>query len=215
MSLLSMQSGFILPQQQQQQQDRRDSNTTSTTTDDAFSHRTSISTNDDSPRSWDGETSPPPPSTTTTAPPVSAPSQSVVEYTPTAAAKPFTFGLIAAHHHHQLNQQIHHHRQQQIQPHQSHIFDLDPSSSMDAVIPKIEEVDEVDVSHHTAPTTNSSLTTHQPPGAPVHVPRKRGRPRKHPLPVPGGQVKITKGRSKTGCVTCRRRKKKCDETKPA
>ncbi|OJJ85790.1 Zn(II)2Cys6 transcription factor [Aspergillus glaucus CBS 516.65] len=219
MSLLSMQSGFILPQQQQQQQqqqeDRRDSNTTSTTTDDAFSHRTSISTDDDSPRSWDGETSPPP-STTTTAPPVSAPSQSVVEYTPTAAAKPFTFGLIAAHHHHQLNQQIHHHRQQQqIQPHQSHIFDLDPSSSMDAVIPKIEEVDEVDVSHHTAPTTNSSLTTHQPPGAPVHVPRKRGRPRKHPLPVPGGQVKITKGRSKTGCVTCRRRKKKCDETKPA
>ena len=213
MSLLSMQSGFILPQQQQQE-DRRDSNTTSTTTDDAFSHRASISTDDDSPRSWDGETSPP--NITTTAPPVGAPSQSVVEYTPTAAAKPFTFGLIAAHHHHQLNQQLHHHHQHhQIQPHQSHHFDLDPSSSMDAVIPKIEEVDEVDVSHHTAPTTNSSLTTHQPPGAPVHVPRKRGRPRKHPLPVPGGQVKITKGRSKTGCVTCRRRKKKCDETKPA
>lgn len=207
-----MQSGFILPQQQQQE-DRRDSNTTSTTTDDAFSHRASISTDDDSPRSWDGETSPP--NITTTAPPVGAPSQSVVEYTPTAAAKPFTFGLIAAHHH-QLNQQLHHHHQHhQIQPHQSHHFDLDPSSSMDAVIPKIEEVDEVDVSHHTAPTTNSSLTTHQPPGAPVHVPRKRGRPRKHPLPVPGGQVKITKGRSKTGCVTCRRRKKKCDETKPA
>jgi hypothetical protein len=47
------------------------------------------------------------------------------------------------------------------------------------------------------------------------VPRKRGRPRKHPLPAPGGQAKITKGRSKTGCITCRRRKKKCDETKPA
>ncbi|KAJ5130616.1 uncharacterized protein N7515_006655 [Penicillium bovifimosum] len=47
------------------------------------------------------------------------------------------------------------------------------------------------------------------------VPRKRGRPRKHPLPVPGGQAKVTKGRSKTGCITCRRRKKKCDETKPA
>ncbi|KAJ5095584.1 hypothetical protein NUU61_004940 [Penicillium alfredii] len=52
-------------------------------------------------------------------------------------------------------------------------------------------------------------------GASVAVPRKRGRPRKHPLPVPGGQAKVTKGRSKTGCITCRRRKKKCDETKPA
>lgn len=52
-------------------------------------------------------------------------------------------------------------------------------------------------------------------GVPVNVPRKRGRPRKHPLPTPGGQSKIAKGRSKTGCITCRRRKKKCDETKPA
>lgn len=50
---------------------------------------------------------------------------------------------------------------------------------------------------------------------PVSVPRKRGRPRKHPLPVPGAQSKIIKGRSKTGCITCRRRKKKCDEAKPA
>ncbi|KAI9888501.1 MAG: hypothetical protein M1814_006863 [Vezdaea aestivalis] len=46
------------------------------------------------------------------------------------------------------------------------------------------------------------------------VKRGRGRPRKHPLPAPGDDSKITKGRSKTGCVTCRRRKKKCDETKP-
>ena len=49
---------------------------------------------------------------------------------------------------------------------------------------------------------------------PVNVPRKRGRPRKHPLPVPG-QTKVAKGRSKTGCITCRRRKKKCDESKPS
>jgi hypothetical protein len=49
---------------------------------------------------------------------------------------------------------------------------------------------------------------------PANVPRKRGRPRKHPLPTPG-QTKVAKGRSKTGCITCRRRKKKCDETKPA
>lgn len=43
--------------------------------------------------------------------------------------------------------------------------------------------------------------------------RGRGRPRKHPIP-PKNVQKITKGRSKTGCITCRRRKKKCDETKP-
>ena len=44
--------------------------------------------------------------------------------------------------------------------------------------------------------------------------RGRGRPRKHPLPPFGAVQKVTKGRSKTGCITCRRRKKKCDETKP-
>ncbi|KAK4226662.1 fungal-specific transcription factor domain-containing protein [Podospora fimiseda] len=45
--------------------------------------------------------------------------------------------------------------------------------------------------------------------------RPRGRPRKHPLmPSVGGPNKISKGRSKTGCLTCRKRKKKCDEAKP-
>lgn len=44
--------------------------------------------------------------------------------------------------------------------------------------------------------------------------RKRGRPRKHPRAPIGATQKVTKGRSKTGCITCRRRKKKCDETKP-
>ncbi|KAI9811786.1 MAG: hypothetical protein M1826_003097 [Phylliscum demangeonii] len=44
--------------------------------------------------------------------------------------------------------------------------------------------------------------------------RPRGRPRKHPLPSPDEHGKNAKGRSKTGCITCRRRKKKCDETKP-
>ncbi|KAJ5163728.1 Protein of unknown function DUF3468 [Penicillium coprophilum] len=76
-------------------------------------------------------------------------------------------------------------------------------------IPKVEEMEELD---------DDLLSIKQADvesGAPVPVPRKRGRPRKHPLPVPGGQAKITKGRSKTGCITCRRRKKKCDETKPA
>lgn len=73
-------------------------------------------------------------------------------------------------------------------------------------IPKVEELDDDLLSIKPADVES---------GAPAAVPRKRGRPRKHPLPVPGGQAKVTKGRSKTGCITCRRRKKKCDETKPA
>lgn len=44
--------------------------------------------------------------------------------------------------------------------------------------------------------------------------RPRGRPRKHPLTTAINTSKITKGRSKTGCITCRKRKKKCDEAKP-
>lgn len=44
--------------------------------------------------------------------------------------------------------------------------------------------------------------------------RPRGRPRKHPLNQQVVNSKVTKGRSKTGCITCRKRKKKCDEAKP-
>ena len=44
--------------------------------------------------------------------------------------------------------------------------------------------------------------------------RPRGRPRKHPLTPIVTTNKIAKGRSKTGCLTCRKRKKKCDEAKP-
>jgi hypothetical protein len=50
--------------------------------------------------------------------------------------------------------------------------------------------------------------------APVKLKRPRGRPRKHPLNTVVNTSKIAKGRSKTGCITCRRRKKKCDEAKP-
>jgi len=46
------------------------------------------------------------------------------------------------------------------------------------------------------------------------VKRPRGRPRKHPLTPIVTTNKVTKGRSKTGCLTCRKRKKKCDEAKP-
>ena len=50
---------------------------------------------------------------------------------------------------------------------------------------------------------------------PTVAKRPRGRPRKHPLPVPGEATNsLGKGRSKTGCITCRKRKKKCDEAKP-
>mgnify|MGYP001569234165 CR=1 FL=1 len=49
--------------------------------------------------------------------------------------------------------------------------------------------------------------------SPMAAKRPRGRPRKHPV-VPESINKVTKGRSKTGCITCRKRKKKCDEMKP-
>lgn len=96
-------------------------------------------------------------------------------------------------------------------------FGLDPHakfSDMDMDAPaKVEDLDDEDIQ-----SIKPSDVTNDPEdnaGAPAAVPRKRGRPRKHPLPAPGGQLKVTKGRSKTGCITCRRRKKKCDETKPA
>ncbi|PGH18641.1 hypothetical protein AJ80_04388 [Polytolypa hystricis UAMH7299] len=95
----------------------------------------------------------------------------------------------------------------------------------DDVIPKVEEIDDENdlaldsIRDAKDPSTSSSVESPDnipdnpstPAGPPP--PRKRGRPRKHPLPTPG-QLKIAKGRSKTGCITCRRRKKKCDETKP-
>ena len=51
-------------------------------------------------------------------------------------------------------------------------------------------------------------------GDPKLLKRPRGRPRKHPFMPATAAAKITKGRSKTGCLTCRKRKKKCDEAKP-
>lgn len=91
----------------------------------------------------------------------------------------------------------------------SPVSDFPRSQQMDLMSPKIEELDDDDLQNI------KSATVETVSGASVAVPRKRGRPRKHPLPTPGAQVKVTKGRSKTGCITCRRRKKKCDETKPA
>ncbi|KJX98041.1 C6 transcription factor OefC like protein [Zymoseptoria brevis] len=50
------------------------------------------------------------------------------------------------------------------------------------------------------------------PSTALTAPKKRGRPRKEPFI---GPQKASHARSKTGCGTCRRRKKKCDETKPS
>lgn len=96
----------------------------------------------------------------------------------------------------------------------------DTDMTADEVTPKVEEIeDEAAVSleginqqdKDTDLQTCSAETTAR---NVIEGPRKRGRPRKHPLPTPG-LAKVAKGRSKTGCITCRRRKKKCDETKPS
>lgn len=74
------------------------------------------------------------------------------------------------------------------------------------LLPKIEPIEEeVDMAEVKEATIEESPRTAK---------RPRGRPRKYPKPTPESLAKVAKGRSKTGCVTCRRRKKKCDEAKP-
>jgi len=79
------------------------------------------------------------------------------------------------------------------------------------LVPKLEpeedDVNMADVKEESMPQTPSVAST------PI-TKRPRGRPRKHPKPSVEDKAKVTKGRSKTGCKTCRRRKKKCDERKP-
>lgn len=82
-------------------------------------------------------------------------------------------------------------------------------------VPKVEpmeedvRLDEIKELPLTPGASNTSPTTAQPKAK-----RPRGRPRKHPLAPATASNKVTKGRSKTGCLTCRKRKKKCDEAKP-
>lgn len=159
--------------------------------DSSVSHRASISTDEhsnDSPESWDGEG----PDSSPVAD-VEVKIHDISHPLAMASAKAFHFNMVAPH---------------------------DADLSMGDVTPKVEEVDDADDLQSIKPVgvdplANADSTHPDSTALPVNVPRKRGRPRKHPLPAPGGQVKITKGRSKTGCITCRRRKKKCDETKPA
>ncbi|KAH8819044.1 fungal-specific transcription factor domain-containing protein [Xylogone sp. PMI_703] len=81
--------------------------------------------------------------------------------------------------------------------------------------PKPEPLeDEVDMRDLEEPAILDEATTASRSLASVGLfKRPRGRPRKNPLP-PASDAKVVKGRSKTGCITCRKRKKKCDEAKP-
>ncbi|KAF2834803.1 hypothetical protein M501DRAFT_999808 [Patellaria atrata CBS 101060] len=82
----------------------------------------------------------------------------------------------------------------------------------ETVTPKIEELDEEGVDDVKIPLADdASLPS---PTTSIITKRPRGRPRKHPVSPSTPIVKPSKGRSKTGCITCRRRKKKCDEAKP-
>ncbi|KAK0744471.1 hypothetical protein B0T21DRAFT_281848 [Apiosordaria backusii] len=64
-----------------------------------------------------------------------------------------------------------------------------------------------------APITSNLTADHSSAANPPRVKKPRGRPRKHlVMPTVGAAEKVR--RSKTGCHTCRRRKKKCDEAKP-
>ncbi|KAH9904292.1 fungal-specific transcription factor domain-containing protein [Xylariomycetidae sp. FL2044] len=83
-------------------------------------------------------------------------------------------------------------------------------------IPKLEPLEDDDFHMDDvkeAPRTSAPEPRTVPPSQ-IKTKRPRGRPRKHPLAPQVATNKIAKGRSKTGCITCRKRKKKCDEAKP-
>jgi hypothetical protein len=79
------------------------------------------------------------------------------------------------------------------------------------VVPKIEELEDDGVPEtKIEPIAEDAELSPAKPRTPTTARRGRGRPRKHPPTT----TTVAKGRSKTGCFTCRKRKKKCDETKP-
>jgi len=84
-----------------------------------------------------------------------------------------------------------------------------------AVVPKLEPIDDVDMADLVDAKEDIMPETPSAESTPAQPKRPRGRPRKHPKPTPESMAKVAKGRSKTGCITCRKRKKKCDETKPS
>ena len=79
------------------------------------------------------------------------------------------------------------------------------------IIPKLEETELQLADVKEEPSNEATPIS---PTEPVRIRRARGRPRIHPPRSPTALAKQAKARSKTGCTTCRKRKKKCDETKP-
>ncbi|KAF2687977.1 hypothetical protein K458DRAFT_294648 [Lentithecium fluviatile CBS 122367] len=88
---------------------------------------------------------------------------------------------------------------------------IDSRIGSDEIVPKIEETEVQLADVKTEPITDEPPIS---PTEPVRLRRARGRPRIHPPRSPTTAAKQAKARSKTGCTTCRKRKKKCDETKP-
>lgn len=88
-------------------------------------------------------------------------------------------------------------------------FHYDGGSSDDGIAPKIEELDDsIDDGKATLEDAGEALSNG------IIQKKPRGRPRKVQADPPANAGTQTKGRVKTGCITCRRRKKKCDEAKP-
>ncbi|KAK5137150.1 hypothetical protein LTR08_000655 [Meristemomyces frigidus] len=90
-------------------------------------------------------------------------------------------------------------------------FAITPDSENDGephLVPKIEELED-DATKDLEDAKSAAAVGH----VTLPTPRKRGRPRKHPI-VENKNKKASHPRSKTGCGTCRARKKKCDEGKP-
>lgn len=88
---------------------------------------------------------------------------------------------------------------------------IDSRVGSDEIVPKIEETELRLEDVKTEPIADEPPIS---PTEPVRLRRSRGRPRIHPPRSPTSATKQAKARSKTGCTTCRKRKKKCDETKP-
>jgi hypothetical protein len=91
------------------------------------------------------------------------------------------------------------------------------SPSGDDVVPKVEELeddDTIDPKIKSPSDEGDGVESSALNGSGAIARRPRGRPRKHPKSPTTAISKPPKGRSKTGCITCRRRKKKCDEKKP-
>lgn len=85
-------------------------------------------------------------------------------------------------------------------------------SNTASIIPKIEPIEDNEVAM--AKLKHVPLEPKETANLSFKQKRPRGRPKKNTVPAAANSTKVVKGRSKTGCITCRKRKKKCDEAKP-